>query len=168
MSDILTIIIDTREQTPFFKEAPEDVILLRRKLDTGDYSIKGFENSITIERKEVSDFVSSLTHERDRFERELERMIPMERKYIVVESTWGMVTSYATKGLKKTEKGFRTVKFKKGHTFNVAPDTLFQSVVALTLKYGVIPYFVKDRVEAEHFTLSVLRKYYKYKREGKI
>jgi len=167
MSDILTIIIDTREQGPFFGIPSDDYITVQRKLDTGDYSIKGFEHLITIERKEVSDFVGSLTHERERFERELERMVPMERKYLVVEATWGMIEGFAKHGRKKTDKGFRTVRpLKKGRTFNVPSKALFQSVVALTLKYGVIPFFARDRAEAELFTLSVLEKYYKYKREG--
>lgn len=166
MSDILTIIIDTREQSPFFTEPIEGVFTVRRKLDAGDYSIQGFEQAIAVERKEVSDFVSSITHERERFEKMLERMGSMERKYLVVEATWGMIESYAKHGRKKTDEGFKTLKFNKRKGFNVSPEAVFGSVVALTLKYNVIPFFARDKTEAERFTLFVLEKFFKYKREG--
>ena len=65
------IIIDTREQTPLhFVNCPNEGATLA----TGDYSLKGFENEFTIERKSLDDLASSVTHDRQRFERELVRM----------------------------------------------------------------------------------------------
>ncbi len=66
-----TIIIDTREQMPLpFAHFPTD----RAALTTGDYSARGIESSFCVERKSLADLVGSLTAERDRFTRELERM----------------------------------------------------------------------------------------------
>jgi DNA excision repair protein ERCC-4 len=66
-----TILIDTREQTPLpFAHFPTE----RATLPTGDYSAKGIEPSFCIERKSLADLVGSLTADRARFTRELERM----------------------------------------------------------------------------------------------
>lgn len=66
-----TITIDTREQTPLpFSHFPTESATLY----TGDYSAKGIEQSFSVERKSLADLVGSVTHDRDRFTRELERM----------------------------------------------------------------------------------------------
>jgi len=65
------IVIDSREQCalPFRHFQTE-----RATMPTGDYSAKGVESSFCVERKSLADLVGSLTHDRDRFTRELERM----------------------------------------------------------------------------------------------
>ena len=62
-----TIIIDSREQKkwPF-----QNVKVETAKLDTGDYSLKGYEDRITIERKSKVDLIKTVTHDRERFKRE--------------------------------------------------------------------------------------------------
>jgi ERCC4-type nuclease len=66
-----TIIIDSREQTPlaFTNLASETAGLL-----TADYSVKGMEDLIGIERKTIADLVASLTSGRARFSNELHRL----------------------------------------------------------------------------------------------
>jgi ERCC4-type nuclease len=53
-----TIVVDTREQTPW-SFAPW--LEVRRALDFGDYAIDGHESLIAIERKSIVDFVGSVT-----------------------------------------------------------------------------------------------------------
>ncbi|HEY3899690.1 MAG TPA: ERCC4 domain-containing protein [Chthoniobacter sp.] len=66
-----TIIIDTREQEPLpLTTYP----VARGTLTSGDYSIAGLEREFAVERKTVPDLVRSLTTERERFSRELERL----------------------------------------------------------------------------------------------
>ncbi len=78
------VIADTRECSRFVYDlSPFDVV--RAKLDTGDYSVEGFENEITIERKEMNDLVQSITHNRDRFQREIDRMLSIPIRLILVE-----------------------------------------------------------------------------------
>ena len=70
-SQDLKIIIDDREKTPLpFSAVPFETA----RLLTGDYSIAGSELDFTVERKTIDDLVSSLTQNRDRFTREMERM----------------------------------------------------------------------------------------------
>lgn len=64
------LIVDTREQRPLCFEHLE---ARRGTLATGDYSIEGLEGAFMIERKTWPDFIRSVTAERVRFFRELER-----------------------------------------------------------------------------------------------
>jgi DNA excision repair protein ERCC-4 len=81
----LVAIIDTREQTPL------DLSPLRMEtgtLATGDYSLKGLEHVIAIERKSLSDLLGCCGGERERFEREIQRMLAYPVRCLVIESTW--------------------------------------------------------------------------------
>jgi ERCC4-type nuclease len=78
-----TIFADTREQTipPF----PEGVVLERWTLDAGDYTTRALQGVAVIERKSVSDFASSITRDRERFDDEIRRLLGYRFKAIVVE-----------------------------------------------------------------------------------
>lgn len=98
-----TVLIDSREQHPwtfrgFTANADKDyrplVIDCRTAtLPTGDYSIAGFENYITIERKSLSDAFGTFTHDRERWERELERMRSIASCHVVIEGDWEAVSA---------------------------------------------------------------------------
>lgn len=82
-------VVDTREQKPYkFRE--DDV---RKKLDTGDYSIEGLEDCICIERKSFDDFVNSVIPGRGwkRFQKELQRMQEFELSCIIIEGDWANI-----------------------------------------------------------------------------
>ena len=81
----LTAIIDTREQLPL------DLSPMKMEKDglkTGDYSIKGLEKYISVERKSLPDLLQCIGGERERFEREIQRLILMDYSCIVVEASW--------------------------------------------------------------------------------
>lgn len=81
----VTAIIDTREQLPL------DLSPLRMEsgtLPTGDYSIKGLEDFICIERKSLPDLLGCMGGGRERFERELQRMLAYPTRAVIVEAHW--------------------------------------------------------------------------------
>ena len=81
-----TIITDSREQTPWtFESLPTE----GGTLATGDYSIRGLESVITLERKSLGDFVSCCGNERERFEKEIQRLLSYPARAVVIEATWG-------------------------------------------------------------------------------
>lgn len=59
-------------------------------LKTGDYTIKGYEDQILVERKsgfeELFNNMVPKTN-KDRFEREMQRMLEVEHRYIIIESS---------------------------------------------------------------------------------
>jgi ERCC4-type nuclease len=84
MSEQLTIVIDTREQTPL--RFSDDVSVEVKGLNVGDYSAKGLERHVVVERKSLPDLVASLTTERERFEREVFFMRSIPYRCLVVEA----------------------------------------------------------------------------------
>ena len=156
-----TVIIDTREQSPFaFKSfradakhartvqgakiVPDLYIPTERKgLPTGDYSIQGYESSIAIERKSLSDLYGTLGGGRERFERELERLSKMKVAHVVVEADW-------TTALR--EPPDRT---------KLAPKSVFRSINAWEQEFPTIHWqFMGTRELAEHKTFRILERFW--------
>jgi len=82
-----TVVVDTREKAAYtFKEFDNCSGMIRKKLDTGDYSIEGLENVVCIERKAtVTEIANNITDTTHRFDREIQRMSFYEHKFIVCE-----------------------------------------------------------------------------------
>ena len=81
----ITAIVDTREQTPL-DLAPLTVEV--GTLPTGDYSVKGLVNVIAIERKSLTDLLGCIGQDRERFDREVMRLLAYPVRAIVIEATW--------------------------------------------------------------------------------
>ena len=79
------VVIDTREQTPWNLEPLQ---VGRGTLPTGDYALLDFPEAISIERKELSDFIGVVGHGRERFERELMRLKAYDASMVIVEASW--------------------------------------------------------------------------------
>lgn len=92
----MTAIIDTREQLP---ANLEDMKTERGTLDTGDYSIKGLEAYVRIERKSLPDLIACIGRERERFEREMVRLRGFRHKSVVVECYWSDIYDAKWQGL---------------------------------------------------------------------
>jgi ERCC4-type nuclease len=93
----LTFLIDSREQRPleFLSPniPPSGPLRLKTEvtcLKTGDYTVKGidYEGRISIERKALGDLVMCCGSERERFEREIERLLEFETRLVIVEASW--------------------------------------------------------------------------------
>lgn len=80
-------IVDTREQTPLSLSIPNE----RGTLKTGDYSIRGLENKVVIERKSFMDLLACIGGQRRRFEECIDRMLEIPCRAIVVEGSWKML-----------------------------------------------------------------------------
>jgi DNA excision repair protein ERCC-4 len=81
----VTAIIDTREQRPL------DLSPLRVEtgtLTTGDYSVKGLEHVVSIERKSMPDLIGCVGVNRERFDKEVQRLLAYPVRCLVVEGMW--------------------------------------------------------------------------------
>ncbi|NLF71670.1 MAG: hypothetical protein GX575_21785 [Candidatus Anammoximicrobium sp.] len=81
----ITAIIDTREQAPLHL-AP--LATVTATLSSGDYSVKGLEHVVAIERKSLPDLLACCGRERERFEREVQRLLAYPVRALIVEATW--------------------------------------------------------------------------------
>lgn len=139
------IIIDTREQAPF--DFGGRVQTVRMGLETGDYSLAGFESIVTVERKSLPDYVSSLTWQRDRFLRECERLAAFPIKAIVVEGSFGDLVhgKYGTKA---------------------TPQSLIGSTIKLLTDFGLPVVFCDCRTYAERFVERMLVRHWEHAKEA--
>lgn len=90
-------VVDTREQQPWGFDrrlkgcAGSEVGTLK----TGDYSVKGLEDLLVIERKgKIGEFHQNLFQERERFKNELDRMKGVPFAYVLLEFPLWHLTEY--------------------------------------------------------------------------
>lgn len=85
-------VVDTREQLPLtLVHKGEPLPQVRGTLKTGDYSIRGLENKVCIERKGFMDLLACIGGQRRRFEECIDRMLEIPMRVIVVEGSWSML-----------------------------------------------------------------------------
>ena len=129
------VIRDNREQTPWI--FPPDIEVIDGTLSTGDYTIKGLESWICIERKEFSDFIACCGTGRDRFIRELDRMRAFPWKVVVIEGRY----SDCVKG---------------NYRSKIAPQSVTGSIASWTGKFGVSFMFVENSKDAADFAMQMM------------
>ncbi len=138
------IAIDTREQQPYgFEEA------VIKTLPSGDYSIIGLEDRVTIERKSKTDAYGSLGHGRARFRREFERLSKFDYAVVVIEDT---------------VPGFL---HRPSHS-KMNPRAAIATLLDWSVKYRVPVFFAGDRDHARALTQKLLQMYWRYRGEGRV
>jgi len=147
MDNEFTIVIDTRERRKW--SFPEHIPTITKTLLTGDYSILGLEDRITVERKSLTDLYGTVGRGRERFEKELERMRSFDYAEIVIEATWARIA-------------FRPPKRTK-----LSPKTVLGSLNSFKQRYGVHVTAAGDRASAQWLCLDMLQKFYRDVKDGK-
>lgn len=71
------LVVDTREQYPLFDPIPKGLCIVRDTVKIGDYTVKGLEDKVAIERKMESDFFNYIGKDRDNTIKKLESMSKM-------------------------------------------------------------------------------------------
>ena len=124
----LPIVRDSREQAPFtFSGLPVEVSV--GALEAGDYSVRGFERRVAVERKALGDLVGCLGADRLRFERELARLRGYDAAAVVVEAS--VVALRTGRYLGRLDAG-----------------AAWQSVLAFSMRFRVPFFFCTDRADA--------------------
>jgi ERCC4-type nuclease len=148
-----TVAVDTREQLPYqfadiyIKRKEAFVPTTIKTLQTGDYSIVGYENDICVERKTLEDLYYTLIHGRERFENELKRMENYNRAMIVIEADWGQICNPAD-----DDPIFRS----EAH-----PHAIIGTIVAFAGRYPYIKWNAAlNRKNAQKETFKFLLNYY--------
>lgn len=153
-----TVIVDTREQAPWlFRDIKAgkqdnfaDIIVDYRveTLQTGDYSIAGFEDRVCIERKSIDDAFGTFGGDRERFERELDRMEAFDFAAVIVEGSWASVLD-EERPISQSGRSFSPFMFRK-------------SVAAWRVRRPQIQWcFTDSRTLAEQQAFDLLERYWK-------
>ena len=155
-----TLIIDNREQKPVLWDKEGDPAYPGMKvtwgtLPTGDYSIKGMhapdcKHSICIERKSLEDLFGSCGWDRKRFEREIIRMKDYDSAMIVIEAD------------------LRTIIRNPPPVTQMNPKSVYRSLLAFCLRYGISIWPCPNRRFAERHIYLSLKRFWDDRQPGKI
>ena len=149
LRNLLRIAVAKNEQQPLtFRQFP-DVLVEPATLQTGDYSIVGYEDRIAIERKHSLDEIcSNIGKGRERFERDLERAKNFDRFYLLIEGN---------------PADFMLGGWERSH---LPTKSAFGSIAAWDMEYNLRYAFCSSRITAEMIIVHWFRKYLKhYKKE---
>lgn len=147
----MIIIIDTREQVPYaFSGITPPPTVEVATLASGDYSVKGLEEVVAIERKSLSDCFGSFGQGRERFQRELERLARLRFAAVVIE------------------KDFHIIATRPPARTRLPPKTVIRSMAAWAIRYGVHFYPCPNRAFAERWTWILLDRFWRDVKDGKI
>jgi hypothetical protein len=150
----LNIIVDTREKKDFFKFLSYgDIKLEVKALKTGDYSLVGHEDKITIDRKrDCNELQMCLGQSWKRFYKELQRMSSFEEAYIVCAFPYENVETFpVNSGIPKGRWRFLKTgaKFLKKRIHDIEEE--FPNIKFI---------FSYSTIEAEEISYNLLRTYY--------
>jgi len=146
-------VIDTREQAPFAFEGITgdrgrvlEIAKSRVGLKTGDYSIRGLEDVIAVERKSKVDLYGTVGRGRERFERELERLAAMGAPAVVLECDLASLLRPPARS-------------------KVSPSSALNSLIAWSVRHRLPVWPCPGRRFAEIVTFRLLQHYWA-EREG--
>lgn len=134
----MLIIVDSREQVPWTFEHDGSISVVRAKLNAGDYSVRGFETRIAIERKSLDDWVGTVMRERTRFYRELELLRGYEHRWVIVET------------------GVRQI-MEKAYRSNAAPASVLGFIAEVSVAQGVPVMLGGTRADSQILASALLR-----------
>ena len=144
------ILVDTREKYPFdFSRFPNWIVASKSQaLKAGDYSIEGMEELLIMERKTLTDLISTVIQQRVRFFKQCEKMSKYRWKALLVEASYEDIkTPY-------DEDKYNTLAH---------PNAVSGTLDALEARYGIpVIYTSSFRPLAEEKAASWLSKHFTY------
>lgn len=142
----MLILRDTREQNPWEFTNAEVA-----SLKTGDYTIRGLEDKICVERKGcVEELAGNLGREFERFKRELERMKAFTHRFIVCEFPFLDVATYPHSCSSR----------KAREAAKISGRFLVKRLTELQVQYDVHIMFFDSRDEAVMYVESLMKRVY--------
>jgi ERCC4-type nuclease len=143
----MKILIDTREKQPWKFHHPDVQGTEAKKLDTGDYSIEGLEDSVCIERKKsVPELATCVTSAR--FTRELERMSTYSYRYLIFE--------FSIEDVLKYPEG-STIPRARWAKLKVKGKYIMKRLGEIERKYGLQIVFADSAMDAELKTIEIMK-----------
>lgn len=132
-AESVEVLVDSREQLPW---ALSPLRTREGSLQTGDYCLSAAPNALRIERKSLDDYLACCGVERERFTREMERMLAFPCRVLVIESSWGVLST----------GGWRS---------KITPASVVGTTVGW-LEMGIQVVLAGDRMHAEDFAKRLL------------
>jgi len=117
------VLVDTREQYPFdFSRFPNWIAEEKRQaLKAGDYSVEGMETLLVLERKTLTDLITTVIQQRERFFKLCEKMAKYRWRALLIEAS------------------YEDVKSPYGEEYNTSahPNAVSGTLDALEARFGI-------------------------------
>jgi hypothetical protein len=157
-----TLLIDTRERTPFNFDGDEDFAAIEHtKVDAGDYTLDGMQNIITIERKASADeLLNNFYENKERIMAEFDLMKErgIKHKFIVVEQDLETVMNPQSYYINRSKKNRRSPM--------VPVAVVMENLTNLMLEHNVHVIFAGSK--AAKITKRLLLRAYELHSKGKL
>jgi ERCC4-type nuclease len=141
------IIVDTREQQPW---SFDHHITASEKLDTGDYSVRGIENILCVERKKsVGEVATNITEKR--FKDVVGRMSQFKYAFLLLEFSMDQLLSYPV-GSNVPRRMWDKIK--------ISPNFILKHLVELQVFFNIKVLFCGSASNGEKMALSIMKKVY--------
>ncbi|MBT3407853.1 hypothetical protein HOK68_03840 [Candidatus Woesearchaeota archaeon] len=141
----MKLVVDTREQKPYSDKFNTSISFVFKTLSTGDYSIDGYENKFAIERKSKDDFISSITYDRNRFEKEVKRSKNLDFFAVLIDCD------------------FADFANRNYYSQHVTPNQILGTLYAWSIKYNIHFHFVGSRTNGAYVVEKLAYNYLKYR-----
>ena len=167
-----TVIKDTREQDGwFFSQYDKCDGMEVGTLHTGDYTLKGYEDIVCIERKaSVSEIGMNLGRKKQAFFNEMERMKDFHFRYLLLEFSASDVINYPMSLLdekdKKNYEMYKSGQIKKpvGKRFDIVDQTklsgkyLMKSLMEISIRRDINVIFCDNKYNAFIICNSIFKR----------
>jgi len=143
------VLVDTREKYPFdFNRFPNWIADVKRQaLKAGDYSVEGMEALLVLERKTLTDLITTVIQQRERFFKLCEKMMKYQWRALMIEAS------------------YEDIKSPYGDEYNTSahPNAVSGTLDALEARFGIpVIYTSCCRPLAEEKAASWLSKHFTY------
>ena len=137
----VTILVDDRERNPWTIPHP-DFKLKKQRLKVGDYTIKGYEDQVAIEKKSgIVELISNLSgKDRTRFKRFLEKLSKYPIKCIVIEDSMSHID----------------IAFRSCPKTHLEPASIYYWLSIITIKYKIPTLFIGSNKQQRDYFLYYL------------
>ena len=143
------VLVDTRERYPFeFSRFPNWIAEEKRQaLKAGDYSVEGMETLLILERKTLTDLITTVIQQRGRFLKQCEKMTKYRWRAVLIEASYEEIkTPY--------DEEYNTLAH---------PNAVSGTLDALEARFGIpVIYTSRYRSLAEEKAASWLSKHFAY------
>ena len=143
------VLVDTREKYPFdFSRFPNWIADEKRQaLKAGDYSVEGMEKLLVLERKTLTDLISTVIQQRTRFFKGCEKMAQYRWRVLLIEASYEDIKS----------------PYDQEYNTSAHPNAVSGTLDALEARYGIpVIYTSRYRPLAEEKAASWLSKHFTY------
>lgn len=148
----MKIIIDSREQVDFWEFSHAGYETIVKGLKSADYSIEGFEDQISIERKKTpAELAQNLGKYITRFRNELERLRTYKVKYVLLEFSLNDLLIYPI-GSDVPRKLWKFIKMNGKYMVKLVDE--------LAAEYDIQFLYCNNKSEAEATALQILETFY--------